>query len=62
MGRLLDEVVARKGAETGVHLDQEWHESRQNCCHEAVRHLALCPGYDENAIEEWVGGGTEVAE
>ena len=62
MGRLLYEVVTRKCAETGVHLDQERHQSWQNCCDEAVCHLALCPGYDDDAVEERVGGGTEVAE
>ena len=62
VSRLLDKVVARKRAEAGIQLDQEWHESRQNRRHEAVRHLALRPGYDDNAIEKRVGGGTEVAE
>ena len=62
MGRLLYEVVTRKCAETGVHLDQERHQSWQNCCDEAVCHLALCPGYDDDAVEKRVGRGTEVME
>jgi hypothetical protein len=62
VGRLLDEVVARKGTKTRVHLDQERHESRQDCCHETVRHFALRPGYDNDAVEERIGRGTEFAE
>jgi len=60
--RLLDEVVTRKGAQAGIQLDQERHQSWQDCCDDAVCHLALCPGYDDYAVKERVGGGTEVAE
>lgn len=52
MCRLLDEVVARKSAQARVHLDQEGHEGRYNCCHDAVCHLALRPGYQHDAVEE----------
>lgn len=54
MRRLLDEVVARKSAQAGVHLDQEWHEGGYDCCDEAVCHLTLRPGYECDAVQERV--------
>jgi hypothetical protein len=52
--RLLDEIVVGKSAEPSVHLDQEWHEGRYDCCYQAVCHLALRPGYEYDAVEERV--------
>ncbi len=59
--RLDHHVVAVEGAQARVEAHEEGHEDRDGGCREAVGEFCLRPDDDQDAVEERVGRGAEVA-